>query len=72
MYSVKQYGTSCDNCVFHLSHQQVLGVGGFNSWRYNQSSLSFFDVGTIPAQQPCLILPLQESEECAVVWQLLA
>lgn len=29
---------------------QVLGVGGFNSWRYNQPSLYFFDVGTNPAQ----------------------
>ena len=29
---------------------QVLGVGGFNSWRFNQSSLYFFDVGSDPAQ----------------------
>jgi hypothetical protein len=28
----------------------VLGVGGFNSWRYNQPSLYFFDVGSNPAQ----------------------
>jgi hypothetical protein len=29
---------------------QVLGVGGFNSWRYNQPSLYFFDVATNPSQ----------------------
>lgn len=29
---------------------QVLGVGGFNSWRYNQPSIYFFDVATDPAQ----------------------
>jgi hypothetical protein len=29
---------------------QVLGVGGFNSWRYDQPSLYFFDVATNPAQ----------------------
>jgi hypothetical protein len=28
----------------------VLGVGGFNSWRYNQPSLYFFDVGSNPAK----------------------
>jgi hypothetical protein len=29
---------------------QVLGVGGFNSWRFDQPSLYFFDVATNPAQ----------------------
>jgi hypothetical protein len=29
---------------------QVLGVGGFNSWRYNQPSMYFFDVGSNPAK----------------------
>lgn len=29
---------------------QVLGVGGFNSWLYNQPSLYFFDVATDPAR----------------------
>lgn len=29
---------------------QVLGVGGFNSWRFNQPSLYFFDVASNPAQ----------------------
>jgi hypothetical protein len=29
---------------------QVLGVGGFNSWRYKQPSMYFFDVGSNPAQ----------------------
>lgn len=28
----------------------VLGTGGFNSWRFNQPSLYFFDVKTDPAQ----------------------
>lgn len=36
--------------LFALSNTQVLGVGGFNSWRYNQPSLYFFDVGSNPAQ----------------------
>jgi hypothetical protein len=29
---------------------QVLGVGGFNSWLYDQPSLYFFDVASNPAQ----------------------
>jgi hypothetical protein len=28
---------------------QVLAVGGFNSWRYKQPSVYFFDVATDPA-----------------------
>lgn len=28
----------------------MLGVGGFNSWRFNQPSLYFFDVATDPAR----------------------
>jgi hypothetical protein len=31
-------------------HTQVLGVGGFDSWRYDQPSLYFFDVATDPAR----------------------
>ena len=30
--------------------QQILGVGGFDSWRKNQPSLYFFDVKTDPAK----------------------
>jgi hypothetical protein len=32
-----------------LATQQVLGVGGFNSWRFKQPSLYFFDVKSDPS-----------------------
>jgi hypothetical protein len=36
------------------ARSQVLGVGGFNSWRYKQPSMYFFDVGSNPSK-PCYI-----------------